>query len=96
MLNQAQIDHLSTLCYINKIDSHLNIVSGVRILPSGEPASRRVILLLEIFYDGDKINEVSFNLYNFGYEDIVSVVRNIRSNEFIMQEVDNFLAGEIE
>ena len=96
MLNQAQIDHLSTLCFFNKIDDHLKIVSGVRISVTTDGAPCRVLLVLDIYYNGDKIDELSFDLHNFDYEDIVNVARNIRSNAFIMQEVDNYLAGDIE
>jgi hypothetical protein len=96
MLNQAQIDHLSTLCFMNKIDDHLNIVSGVRVSTDAQGVACDTLLLLEVFFDGDKIDEMSFGLHNFSYEDIVEVARNIRSNEFIMQEVDNYLSGDIE
>jgi hypothetical protein len=96
MLNQAQIDHLSTLCFINKIDDHLKIVTGVRISGSEDDVSRRVLLVLELYFEGEKIDDMSFDLHNFAFEDIVHVAKNIRSNEFIMQEVDNYLAGDIE
>jgi len=96
MLNQTQIDHLSALCFINKIDDQLNIVSGIKISSNADGISSRTLLVLEIYFLGEKVNEMSFDLHNYDYEDIVNVARNIRSNEFIMQEVDNFLAGDIE
>jgi len=96
MLNQAQIEHLSTLCFINKIDDHLNIVSGVRISTSANGIPSRTLLVLEIYFLGEKVNEMSFDLHNFDYDDIVTVARNVRANDFIMREVDHFLAGDIE
>ena len=95
-LSQAQINHLSTLCFINNIDDHVKIVSGVRISTDANYDPRRVLLILEIFYNSDKIDDLSFNLHDFTYEEIIHVAQNIRSNEFILQEVDNLLAGDIE
>jgi hypothetical protein len=96
MLNQAQIDHLSTLCFINKIDEHVNIVSAVRISTADEGVPVRTLLVLEIYFLGDKVSEMSFDLHNYDYDDIVTVAKNLRSNDFIMQAVDNHLAGDIE
>jgi hypothetical protein len=96
VLDQTQIDQLSTLCFINRIDGHLKIVSSVKVSTTVDGTFYRVLLVLEIFYDEDKIDELSFNLHNYDYEDIVYTARNIRSNEFILQEVDNLLAGNIE
>ncbi|MGD8938839.1 MAG: hypothetical protein PVJ72_05630 [Gammaproteobacteria bacterium] len=95
VLDQTQIDQLSTLCFINRIDSHLKIVSSVKVFTTVD-GTFRILLVLEIFYDEEKIDELSFNLHNYDYEDIVHTARNIRSNEFILQEVDNLLAGNIE
>ena len=96
MLDQAQIEHLATLCFINKIDEHLRIVSGVRVSPAADCDPLHIRLHLEIYYDDEKVDNLSFNLHNYDYEDIVNVARNIRSNPFILQEVDNLLAGDIE
>ena len=94
--NQEQIQHLSSLRFINKIDDHLGIISGIKIYSEDSDLSNYVLLILEIYYDGEKIDMLSFNLRNYDYEEIVKVARNIRSNEFILQEVDNLLAGNIE
>jgi len=93
VFSQEQIDYLSSLHFINKIDDHLKSVNNIQIveIPAGQPA--RVILALEIYYDDSKFDVLTFDLHNFNYEDIVAVTRDIRSNEFIMREVDNFLSG---
>ncbi|WP_455220763.1 hypothetical protein [Kaarinaea lacus] len=95
-LSQEQIQHLSSLRFINRIDNHLNIVSGVRISAATDSIPHHVYLLLDIYYDDEQIEKLSFNLHNFAYEDIVYIARNIRSNEFILHEVDNILSGDIE
>ena len=43
--NQEQIQHLSSLRFINKIDGHLNIVSGVRISTVSDTIPQRILLL---------------------------------------------------
>jgi hypothetical protein len=96
MFNEDQIQHLSSLRFINRIDEHLNIVSGVKISTTTDNIPPRVLLLLDIYYDDKQLEKISFNLHNFDYEDIVYVARNIRSNEYILQAVDNLLSGDIE
>lgn len=96
MFSQEQIDNLASLNFINRIDDHLKIVSGVQILHDQQPGMVRVMLALEIFYDSDKIDDLSFDLHNYEYEEILEIARNISANEFIMYEVDMLLAGEVE
>jgi len=95
-LSQEQIQHLSSLNFINRIDEHLNIVSGVKMLSATNNDPNMVLLLLDIYYDEQLIEKLSFNLHDFAYEDIVYIARNIRSNEFILHEIDNILSGGID
>ncbi|MGD8570327.1 MAG: hypothetical protein PVJ39_19725 [Gammaproteobacteria bacterium] len=90
--SQEEIEHLLSLRFINRIDEHLNIVSGVTI----NSHTNRVFLLLDIYYDDQQLDKLSFNLHNFDYEDIVYLARNIRANKFILHDVDNLLSGDIE
>ena len=92
---QAQIDYLSSLHFINRIDDHLRIVSSVDVSSVAEHIPARVLLLLEIYYNNNRVDTLSFDLNNYGYEDIIHLAKNIRENEFILQEVDIFLAGDI-
>ena len=94
--SQEQIEYLSSLSFINRIDDHLRIVSAVKIVPIAEDYPPRVVLVLEIYYDDKKIDNLSFDLHGYDFEDIVELARNIRASEFILQEVDNLLAGDIE
>ena len=96
MFNHEQIQHLSSLRFMNKIDDHVNIITGVNISDAADHDPHRVVLQLDIYYNDQLIDNLSFDLHNFDYEDIISVARNIRSNEFILQEVDNLLSGDIE
>jgi hypothetical protein len=94
-LSQAQIDHLSSLHFINKIDRHLRLLSSVKIVAGKENDLVRIMLNLEIFYDNHQTGSLSFDLHNYEYEEIVGLAQNIRGNEFILQEVDNFLSGDV-
>jgi hypothetical protein len=96
VFSQEQVEYLSSLKFINKIDEHLRIVSAIKIVPVADGYPPRVVLILEIYYDDQKIDKLSFDLHGYDYEDIVELARNIRSSEFILQEVDNLLAGDIE
>ena len=55
----------------------------------------RVKLVLEIFYDNHQSGNISFDLHNYEYDDIVNIAQNIRDNDFILQEVDNYLSGDV-
>lgn len=94
-LSQAQIDHLSTLHFINKIDQHLRILSSIKVTAISADSPLRIILNIEIFYDNQQVGSLSFDLHNYEYEDIVDLAQNIRVNEYILQEVDNFLSGDV-
>lgn len=96
VFSQEQINYLSSLHFINNIDTHLRILSNVRVIEVADNIAPRVVLLLEVLYDNARIDTLSFDLRNYGYEDIIHIAKNIRSNEFILQAVDNLLAGDIE
>lgn len=92
---QEQIDFLSSFHFINRIEEHLKIVSSIRIINIAEQAPPRVLLQLEIYYNNDKVDTMDFDLHDYEYEEIIHLAKNIRDNEFILQEVDNFLGGDI-
>lgn len=93
MLSKEQIDYLSSLHFINKIDDHLKSVNNINIVEMPGELPARIILALDIFYNDDKVDTLTFNLHNYNYEDIIEITKDVRRSEFIMQEVDNFLSG---
>jgi len=95
IFNQTQIDHLTSLHFINTIDHHLRILSSVKLISVAMNAPLRVMLQLEIYYDNQQTGGLSFDLHNYEYADIIAIAQNIRSNDFILQEVDNFLSGDV-
>lgn len=95
MLNQEQIDELVGTSFLNKIDNRLTIISEIRVPEknSYQDSDELVLLYLNIFYEGEKITNLSFNLVNHEYEDILGIARNISSNAFVLREVDEYLSG---
>ena len=90
-----QVEKLSSLHFINRIDDYMKIVSSIEITNASANYAPRIMLLLDIFYHDDKVDTLSFDLHNYEFNEIVDVAKNIRYNEFILQEVDNFLGGDI-
>ena len=95
VFTQEQIDYLSSSHFINRIDDYLRIVSSIDIINLAELAPPRVMLQLEIYYNNNKIDTLSFDLHDYEYEEIIHLAKNIRENEFLLQEVDNILGGDI-
>jgi hypothetical protein len=93
--SQSQIDYLSSQHFINNIDQHLRIISSVRVLGHAANTTPQVVLEIDIYYDNYPSGRLSFNLHNYDYEEILTVAKNIRSNEFILYEVDNLLSGDV-
>lgn len=96
VLTPEQIEHLSSLRYINAIDEHMRIVAGVKVLDNTGQYDNSVLLVLDIFIDDNRIDKMSFNLHNYAYEEIVALARDIRNNDYILRAVDTALAGDNE
>lgn len=93
--SQAQIEYLSSQHFINKIDHHLRIISSIKVINHVENAAPQVIMKIDIYYDNHQSGSLSFNLHNYEYEEILSIAKNIRGNEYILHEVDNLLSGDV-
>lgn len=96
LLTPTQIEHLSSLRYINNIDEHMRIVSSVKVLDEEHQHDNSVLLVLDIFIDDKLIDQLSFNLHNYAYEEIMELAQHIRNNDYILRAVDTALAGDIE
>lgn len=87
--------HLSSLHHINQIDDNLKVVASIDMRQTIDNMSPRVVLALELYFYNKKVDTLRFDLNNYDYEEIIVLVKNIRRNEFLLQEIDNFLAGDI-
>ena len=96
LLTPTQIEHLSSLRYINNIDEHMKIVASVKVLDDTHQYDSFVLLILDIFIDNKQIDKMSFNLHNYAYEEIVELAQHIRDNDSILRAVDTALAGDSE
>jgi hypothetical protein len=95
-LSPTQIEHLSSLRYINHIDDHMKIVSSVKVPGDAVRLDNYVRLVLDIFIDDKHIDKMSFDLRNYDYDELVELAQNIRNNDYILQAVDTALSGDIE
>lgn len=95
IFSKEQIEHLSSLYFINKIDTNLKAVSSVELVQIIGDSPLRIKLILELYFYDKKVDTLSFDLHNYEYDDIVHITKNIKDNEFLLQEIDNYLAGDI-
>jgi len=97
MLNEQQVDYLSSMKFINVIDPQVKVLAEFKIkyLPAAPLVVGHVILILNVFFQGDKITELSFDLRNYNYEELIEIAKNIKKNEFLMYELDAHLSGGI-
>lgn len=93
--DQAQIEHLSALRFMHKLDSHIHLVSSITVSTT-EYNQERITLVVDVFHNGDPIEQLSFDLKNYTFEEIINIAGNVTKNDFILYEIDNLLAGEIE
>lgn len=49
---------------------------------------------LHLFYRGEPAGHTSFNLHGYTEEEAHDVARNIRQNDFMLREIDEYLWGE--
>lgn len=95
MLRQEEIDDLTSTSFINKVDDKLSIISEIKVPDPGsyKGTDELVLLYLNIFYEGQKLTNLSFNLINHEYKDIIGIAKNIGTNAFLLREVDEYLSG---
>jgi len=96
MLSKEQIDYLTSMKFINSIDEKVKVIAEyeIKFLPAAPTVVGRIILILAVFYSEEKVTTMSFDLQNYNYEELLDVAKNIKRNEFIMHEMDTYLAGD--
>jgi hypothetical protein len=52
------------------------------------------LMTVKLFYDGESVGSISFNLQGYTESEAEDVARNIKSNAMLMREIDEFLWGE--
>ena len=93
--SEEQRDYLSSLHVINRIDTNLKAIASVNLHQQDEAAVPLIQLQLELYFYGKKVDTLSFALHNYDFDDVVHLAKNIKDNEYLLCEIDNFLAGDI-
>lgn len=52
------------------------------------------LMRVQLFYDGEPAGITSFNLQGYSAEEAEDIARNLKTNAFLMREIDEFLWGE--
>lgn len=52
------------------------------------------LLEVQLYYQGSAVGRTSFNLHGYTQEEAENTARTIRTNEYLMQEIDHFLWSE--
>ena len=92
----VQIERLRSLRFMHKLDDHIHLVSSIIVTSASPNNPYRITLVVDIYHEGTPIENISFDLNNYSYEEIVDIAKNIKQNEFILYEIDTLLSGEIE
>ncbi|TCK02265.1 hypothetical protein [Marinobacterium mangrovicola] len=82
----------SALNFINVVDSHLRVVSRLQLATE---AHHTIRLHLSLFYDNQQAGSLSFDLNGFSPAESVALARDIKSNHYILREIDEYLCGDM-
>ncbi len=83
---------MDNISFINKIDSQLRVMSE---LHEG-CIDGQYRLQLTLFYHNENIGKLEFLLTEYSKHAAMMVAKNIKDNEFIMREIDEYLCGDVE
>lgn len=64
----------------------------LRLLPAA--GTDNWLLEVQLYHDAHPVGKTSFNLHGYTQEEAEQTARTMRTNEYLMQEIDNFLWGE--
>lgn len=64
----------------------------IRLLPAA--GTDNWLLEVQLYHEGAPVGRTSFNLHGYTQEEAEDTARNIRHNEYLMQEIDHYLWSE--
>lgn len=82
---------MDALNLITHLEGKLKACLSLSVAPHGVDAWN---LEVRLFYDGAPAGTTTFNLHGYTQAEAEAVARDIRRNEFLMQEIDQLLWGE--
>ncbi|WP_432697576.1 hypothetical protein ACQUQP_04280 [Marinobacterium sp. YM272] len=80
------------LNFINVVDRHLRVVSRLQLATEPHHSIR---LDLSLFYDNHPAGSLSFDLNGFSPAESVALARDIKSNPYLLREIDEYLCGDL-
>lgn len=94
MLTQQQRTDISSMRFLNIIDDQIRVM--VEFVHKGvvddQDGAELVVMVLFLFYQDEPLTKLSFNLRNYDFDELQDIGKNIRNNEFIMNELDMALS----
>ncbi len=82
---------MTTFSCITQLEGKLKAAVQLDPLINSETEWR---LSVRLFYDGEPAGVTSFDLHGYSREEAEVVAKNIKTNDFLMKEIDDFLWGE--
>ena len=94
MLTQQQRTDISSLKFLNIIDDHIRVMVEFvyKGLVEDLDGDELIVMLLFVFYQDEPLTKLSFNLRNYEFHELQHIGKNIRNNEFFMDELDMVLS----
>ena len=82
---------MDTFHLITSLEGKLKAAVELKPVPRQE---QEWVLDVNLIYDGAAAGTASFKLHGYSQADAEQVARNIRHNDFLMREIDEYLWGE--
>lgn len=86
----AENKDIEGFSYINQIDRSLKIVASLHTKKED-----RIELKAAIFYQNEFVASLSFVLHDHTDEEAIDIAKNIKSNDYIIYKIEEYLAGDI-
>lgn len=82
---------MDTFSFITQLEGKLK--AAVSLLPYEEDQSQW-LLTVNLFYEDGPAGKTTFTLHGYNELEAQEIARNIKSNPYLMREIDEYLWGE--
>ena len=76
-----------------KLKAYISL-ANIDVDASAEADSESWLMKVNLFYENEPAGSTSFTLQGYSHDEAVEVARNLKSNQFLMKEIDELLWGE--
>ncbi|WP_317933203.1 hypothetical protein [Halioxenophilus sp. WMMB6] len=85
-------ESLEGYSFINQIDRNLRVVASLNAPKlRGQPVELRT----QIFYQNEFVATLNFFLHEYSIEECIHLAQNIRENDYLVERIDEYLAGDV-